>query len=93
MSVQRSALSFRGNALVVRQLPLSKLPPRERRAGRRLDHGKSRGARRPDTIDITTASLDYPDDYPPTEEVWLEHRLTWQPTSPDTKKSEAFSSD
>jgi hypothetical protein len=49
--------------------------------------------RHPDTIDITTASLDYPDDYPPTTEVWLEHRLSWQPTSPDTQKFEAFPSD
>jgi hypothetical protein len=49
--------------------------------------------RRADTIDITTASLEYPDDYPPTTEVWLEHRLTWQPTSPDTKWFEAFPSD
>ena len=42
--------------------------------------------RRPDTIDITTASLDDPDAYPPTTEVWLEDRLSWQPTSPDTEK-------
>jgi hypothetical protein len=49
--------------------------------------------RHPDTIDITTASLDYPDDYPPTSEVWLEHRLSWQPVSPDAKRFEAFSSD
>jgi len=49
--------------------------------------------RHPDMIDITTASLDYPDDYPPTAEVWLEHRLSWQPVSPDTEKFEAFSSD
>ena len=47
--------------------------------------------RRPDTIDITTASLDDPEAYPPTTEVWLEDRLSWQPTSPDTKKSDGFS--
>jgi hypothetical protein len=46
--------------------------------------------RHPDTIDITTASLDDPDGYPPQTEVWLAHRLDWQPTSPDTKKSEGF---
>jgi hypothetical protein len=47
--------------------------------------------RHPDTIDITTASLDDPDAYPPTTEVWLEDRLSWQPTSPDTKKFDGFS--
>ena len=46
--------------------------------------------RHPHTIDITTASLDDPDAYPPTTEVWLENRLSWQPTSPDTKKFEGF---
>jgi len=46
--------------------------------------------RHPDTIDITTASLDAPDAYPPTTEVWLEDRLSWQPTSPDTKKCDGF---
>jgi hypothetical protein len=33
---------------------------------------------RPTTIDITTASLDNPNLFPPTLEVWLEHRLSWQ---------------
>jgi hypothetical protein len=46
--------------------------------------------RHPDTIDLTTASLDDPDAYPPATEVWLEHRISWQPTSPDTKKSDGF---
>jgi hypothetical protein len=32
----------------------------------------------PNTIDVTTASLDFPDLYPPTMEVWLEHKLAWQ---------------
>jgi hypothetical protein len=43
-----------------------------------------------DTIDITTASLDDPLAYPPTTEVWLEHRLSWQALSPDTEKSDGF---
>ena len=30
------------------------------------------------TIDITTASLDNPNLFPPTFEVWVEHRLPWQ---------------
>jgi hypothetical protein len=33
---------------------------------------------RPATIDITTASLDNPNVFPPTLEVWLEHRVSWQ---------------
>jgi hypothetical protein len=33
----------------------------------------------PATIDITTASLDNPNLFPPTSEVWLEHRVSWQP--------------
>jgi hypothetical protein len=32
----------------------------------------------PTTIDITTVSLDNPNLFPPTLEVWLDHRLTWQ---------------
>jgi hypothetical protein len=32
----------------------------------------------PTTIDITTVSMDNPDLFPPTLEVWLEHRVSWQ---------------
>ena len=32
----------------------------------------------PMTIDITTASLDNPNLFPPTMEVWLEHKVSWQ---------------
>jgi hypothetical protein len=32
----------------------------------------------PTTIDITTASLDNPNLFPPTLETWLEHRMSWQ---------------
>ena len=32
----------------------------------------------PTTIDITTASLDNPNLFPPTLEAWLEHRVPWQ---------------
>ena len=35
-------------------------------------------AESPATIDITTASLDNPNLFPPTLEVWLEHRVSWQ---------------
>lgn len=124
MSVRRGAVPFQRNTVIVRQLSLPKLPSRERRTGRCLDHRAplgvhsplrdSRGLsfiarrdaavlqplwnraylrerRHPDTIDMTTASLDDPDAYPPTTEVWLEDRLSWQPTSPDTKKCDGFS--
>ena len=30
------------------------------------------------TIDITTASLDAPNDFAPTLEIWLSHKLTWE---------------
>jgi len=32
----------------------------------------------PTTIDITTASMDNPNLFPPTLEAWLEHRVSWQ---------------
>lgn len=32
----------------------------------------------PGTIDIATVSLDNPNAFPPTMEVWLEHRIPWQ---------------
>ncbi len=31
----------------------------------------------PDTIDVTTATLDLPDAFPPTKEIWVEHKLAW----------------
>jgi hypothetical protein len=35
----------------------------------------------PNTIDVTTATLDDAEEFPPTMEVWLEHRLNWQPVN------------
>jgi hypothetical protein len=32
----------------------------------------------PNTIDVATASLDEPDRFAPTMEVWLEHKIGWQ---------------
>jgi hypothetical protein len=32
----------------------------------------------PTTIDITTASLDNPNLFPPTMETWVEQRVSWQ---------------
>src|ERR1700675_3324415 len=40
----------------------------------------------PATIDITTASLDNPNLFPPTLETWLEHRVTWQ--APDQTRTQ-----
>jgi hypothetical protein len=41
-----------------------------------------RSAARPDTIDVTTASLDQPDDFAPTKEIWVEHKLSWETANP-----------
>jgi hypothetical protein len=35
----------------------------------------------PDTIDVTTASFDYPERFAPAREIWLEHKLAWQPVN------------
>jgi hypothetical protein len=32
----------------------------------------------PNTLDVTTASLDSPDAFPPNLEVWLEQKIGWQ---------------
>lgn len=37
----------------------------------------------PQTIDTTTASLDVPDDFPPSVEIWLAHKIAWE-TANDT---------
>lgn len=34
------------------------------------------------TIDLTTATLDHPEVFPPTHHVWVEHRIRWQPMDP-----------
>jgi hypothetical protein len=36
----------------------------------------------PNTIDLTTLSLDDPAAFPPTGEVWLEHRVSWEAVNP-----------
>lgn len=33
---------------------------------------------RPDHIDVTTASLDRPDDFAPTKEIWTAEKITWE---------------
>lgn len=36
----------------------------------------------PGTIDVTTASLDNPDAFPPTMEIWTDHKLAWECLNP-----------
>jgi hypothetical protein len=36
----------------------------------------------PDSIDVTLASLDDPDAVSPQREVWLSHKLAWEPAAP-----------
>lgn len=33
---------------------------------------------RPDAIDVTTATFDTPDEFPPAKEIWVEHKLSWE---------------
>jgi hypothetical protein len=35
------------------------------------------------SIDVTTASLDSPDDFAPTREIWLSHKLAWERANDD----------
>jgi hypothetical protein len=66
-------------------------------AGRPVEHASSTGVTRthcaacgtsltyqarPDSIDVTIASLDDPEAVPPTTEIWLSHRLSWEPVDP-----------
>ena len=46
----------------------------------------------PQTIDVTSASLDDPEASPPTADVWLEDKIGWQPTSSHTEKFAGSSS-
>jgi hypothetical protein len=47
----------------------------------------------PHTIELTTATLDHPEQFPPACEIWLEHKLPWQPVSPDRPGHRQGSSD
>jgi hypothetical protein len=40
----------------------------------------------PDTIDVTTATLDLPEAFPPTREIWLEHKLAWERANEDMQQ-------
>lgn len=36
----------------------------------------------PDRIDVTSISLDRPQDFAPTKEIWVAHRVAWETTNP-----------
>ena len=38
-----------------------------------------------DTIDVTTATLDRPEQFPPTREIWIEHKVPWATLNPDLR--------
>ena len=42
-----------------------------------------RRSSRPNHMDITTGTLDDPNLYPPTAEIWLEQRIDWEQLHPD----------
>ena len=37
----------------------------------------------PSSIDVTTISLDDESTFPPTREVWVSHKVRWEPTDPN----------
>lgn len=41
---------------------------------------------RPEHIDITTTTLDEPDRFPPTVEIWTGNRIAWEALHPDLPK-------
>ena len=41
---------------------------------------------RPDHVDVTTATLDDPDAFPPTVEIWVGDKIAWEALHPDLPK-------
>jgi hypothetical protein len=41
---------------------------------------------RPGHIDVTSATLDEPDAFPPTVEIWVDDRIAWEALHPDLPK-------
>ena len=41
---------------------------------------------RPREIDVTTLSMDDPSLFPPTREIWLEDRITWEALNPERQQ-------
>lgn len=60
-----------------------------RRCGTSLTYTR---ANRPGFFDVTTASLDDPDAFPPSREIWTRERLSWVPENRDLPQLEEFSS-
>jgi hypothetical protein len=50
-----------------------------------------RRASRPGLFDITTASLDDPEAFPPDKEIWTEERLSWVAANPGLTQHARFS--
>ena len=48
-------------------------------------------ANRPGLFDVTTASLDDPEAFPPTKEIWTEERLSWEAANPALPQYARFS--
>jgi hypothetical protein len=48
-------------------------------------------ANRPGLFDVTTASLDDPEAFAPTKEIWTEERLTWVAPHPTLPQFDQFS--
>jgi hypothetical protein len=46
---------------------------------------------RPGLFDVTTASLDDPEAYPPAKEIWTEQRLSWEAANPNLPQFARFS--
>lgn len=46
---------------------------------------------RPNHVDITTGTLDQPERYPPTVEIWLEQRISWETLDPHLPKRQQSS--
>ena len=46
----------------------------------------------PGTIDVTTATLDLPEAFPPTREIWLEHKLAWERANENMQQFQRSSS-
>ena len=58
------------------------------RCGTSLSYAR---ANRPGLFDVTTASLDDPEAFPPTKEIWIEERLSWEAANPGLPQYARFS--
>ena len=47
----------------------------------------------PDTIDVTTATLEAPEAFPPNREIWLEHKIAWEPLNENLQHFQRSSSE